>query len=142
MITGRCYCGAVSLHCDAKAQTVTYCHCDDCRRVTGAPVTAFAAVAKGETRLVADDPKIIQHICHSTGAERWFCGACGSPLKAWFSYLPDQDYLPLGILDQAPDLAPEHHCYVQSAMPWMTFDDGLPRSDDSGSDILGQAADD
>lgn len=140
MITGRCYCGAVSLTADTQAQTVTYCHCADCRRVTGAPVTAFAAVAKGNVQLESDTDAI-RHVTHTQGVERWFCGDCGSPLKAWFQYLPDQDYLPLGVLDQAPDLPPEHHCYVHSAMPWMNVDDGLPRSDDSGSEILQAATD-
>jgi hypothetical protein len=125
----------------SPAQTVTYCHCVDCRRVTGAPVTAFAAVAQGDTVLSAEDPSTIRHVSHTEGVERWFCGACGSPLKAWFGYLPDQDYLPLGLLDQAPELTPEHHCFIGSAMPWMKIDDALPRSRDSGADILGRASD-
>lgn len=143
MITGRCYCGAVRLSGKTTAQTVTYCHCGDCRRVTGAPVTAFAAVAKGKVELVAkDDPSAIGHVSLSENVKRWFCRLCGSPLKAWFAYLPVQDFLPLGILDQAPDLTPEHHCYAQHAMPWMNFDDGLPRLDGSGAGVLGSAADD
>lgn len=141
MITGRCYCGAVTIAADGPAQTVTYCHCADCRRVTGAPVTAFAAVAKGAVALSAESQGTIRHVSHSEGVERWFCGSCGSPLKAWFAYLPNQDYLPLGILDQAPDMPPEHHCYVGAAMPWLSLDDGLPRSDDSGSEFLEQKTD-
>lgn len=129
------------MQANTPAQTVTYCHCADCKRVTGAPVTAFAAVATGVVQLSAQAAGTIRHVSHNDGVERWFCGKCGSPLKAWFRYLPEQDYLPLGVLDQAPDLAPQHHCYVQSAMPWLNFDDGLPRSDDSGAETLGKAAD-
>ena len=141
MITGRCYCGAVSIAAQTKAQTVTYCHCDDCRRVTGAPVTAFAAFALDDVALAATEPDTIRHVSHTQGVERWFCGACGSPLKAWFTYLPDQAFLPLGVLDQAPDMSPRLHCFANDAMPWLKIDDDLPRAIDSGADILQSAAD-
>jgi len=42
-ITGRCYCGATTFHATEQPVAVAYCHCKDCRRVTGAPVAAFAA---------------------------------------------------------------------------------------------------
>lgn len=138
MITGRCYCGAVSIKAAALPQTATYCHCVDCRRVTGAPVTAFAAFARGEVTLSGGP---VSHISQSEGVERWFCTGCGSPLKARFAYLPDQTYVPLGVLDQADDMAPSLHCYAQSGMPWLIIQDDLPRVTDSGADVLQGAAD-
>ena len=43
MITGRCYCGKTTIRASRPPQMVAYCHCQDCRRATGAPVAAFAA---------------------------------------------------------------------------------------------------
>ena len=122
----------------SKAQTVTYCHCIDCRRITGAPVTAFAAVARGDVRVTGN----VSKVSHYEGVTRWFCADCGSPLMADFAYLPDQSYLPLGILDQAPEMAPSLHCWAEAGMPWLKIDDNLERASDSGSATLQAAADD
>ena len=43
VIAGRCYCGATTISATEAPQAIAYCHCGDCRRVTGAPVAAFAA---------------------------------------------------------------------------------------------------
>lgn len=43
VLTGRCYCGATTVQATLAPLTVAYCHCIDCRRVTGAQVAAFAA---------------------------------------------------------------------------------------------------
>ena len=55
---------------------------------------------------------------------------------ATYDYLPDQTYVPLGVLDQADTLAPQLHCHADSALPWLHIDDDLPRSAASGRDTL------
>ena len=73
---------------------------------------------------------------HVPGVRRWTCLTCGSPMVARFDYLPGQVYVPLGVLDQAPDLPPSHHCHAAAQMPWLHLIDDLPRSDASGRDRL------
>jgi len=34
-ITGQCYCGRTTIRTTQKPLAVAYCHCADCRRVTG-----------------------------------------------------------------------------------------------------------
>ena len=135
-ITGRCYCGAVSLRSGAAPLTVAYCHCYECRRWTGGPVGAFAAFRQGD---VAMSPSPGDGVSHVAGVTRWNCKACGSPLMATFDYLPGQVYVPLGILDQAEDLPPRLHCHAGSCYSWLQIDDGLQRSEKSGRDQLNKA---
>ncbi|NNE80460.1 MAG: GFA family protein [Silicimonas sp.] len=104
--------------------TVAYCHCRDCRRVTAAPVAAFAAFRNRDLRLIPERDKAKTV---TEGVSRWFCPDCGSQLMARFDYLPDQSYVPLGILDQADQLPPEVHCHAASALPWLHIDDALAR---------------
>ena len=134
-VTGRCYCGAVSIAATAPPQTVTYCHCEDCKRWTGAPAPAFAAFARISLNLMPEP----QPVSHAPGVKRWFCAACGSALAATFDYLPGQVYVPLGVLDQAADMPPSLHCHAGSALPWLHIDDDLPRADASGRNVLSTA---
>jgi len=135
-LTGRCYCGASSLLARAAPLTVALCHCTDCRRWTGAPVAAFAALDPGMVH-IAPDPG--PGLSVAEGVRRWTCPRCGSPLMAVFDYLPGQVYVPLGILDQAADLAPRVHSHADAALPWLHLDDGLPRAGGSARDTLGGA---
>ena len=132
-ITGRCYCGSVRITARALPQTVTYCHCADCRRVTASPLPAFAAFAEGAVTLT---PDLSAAKPVTPGVTRQFCPDCGSQLTARFDYLPGQTYVPLGVLDQASDLPPRLHCHAGSGMPWLHLDDNLPRAEDSGRALL------
>lgn len=134
-ITGRCYCGATRLSAPSRPQTVSYCHCSDCRRITGAPVAAFAAFARDDVTIT---PEPAQVSC-TNGVERRFCGTCGSPLAAWFDYLPGQVYVPVGILDQADDLAPDLHSHAESRLRWLHIQDDLDQNPGSARDVLAAA---
>ncbi|SFK82874.1 Uncharacterized conserved protein [Shimia haliotis] len=132
-ITGRCYCGAVLLRSDTPPATVAYCHCSDCRRWTGAPLPAFAALSTTDLHTSPDQGV---GVSHSKGVTRWNCTSCGSPLMARFEYLPNQVYVPLGLLDQAADLPPALHCHANAAYPWLHVDDDTPRITGTARDTL------
>ncbi|MDU8944568.1 GFA family protein [Ovoidimarina sediminis] len=133
-VSGRCYCGSVSVSADTAPRTVAYCHCADCRRLTGAPVAAFAAFLKGALRL-APEPAPAQQV--TKGVKRCFCPDYGSPLAATFDYLPGQVYVPLGLLDQADDLQPDEHCHDAARLSWLHIADDRPRSQGSARGRLG-----
>lgn len=133
VMTGRCYCGATALAVRSAPQTVVYCHCSDCRRVTGAPVAAFAAFAADDLEIHPDPGPFSAH----SGVDRWFCRDCGSPMAARFDYLPGQIYVPVGVLDQAAMLKPELHAHAESGLPWLHIDDTLTRvTGSSRTDLL------
>ena len=77
MLRGRCLCGAVSVEVEPKEEALHACHCEMCRRWTGAmlvavPVAADAFKAEGPVRTRAT----------SGWAERAWCDECGSSL--WY----------------------------------------------------------
>lgn len=134
-ITGRCYCGAVTVAAPVGPDTVTYCHCTDCKRWTGAAAPVFAGFERDALSL-SPEP---EPVSHAPGVTRWFCRSCGSALAARFDYLPGQLYVPLGVLDQTADLPPVLHCHAGAALPWLQIDDGLERAEASGRDTLNAA---
>lgn len=135
-ITGRCYCGALTISTQSQPQIVAYCHCSDCRRVSGAPVSAFAAFAPEDLNIMPDWPAPRSH---TLGVDRWFCPDCGSPIAARYDYLPDQIYVPIGLLDQADQFPPEMHSHAQAALPWLHLVDDLPRNSESARTDLSAA---
>ena len=41
LLTGKCLCGAVKYECEAEPESMQYCHCDTCRRVTGSAFNSY-----------------------------------------------------------------------------------------------------
>ena len=123
-ITGRCYCGGITLSAQKSPKTVAYCHCTDCRRITGAPVAAFAAF---EENAVQASPAWPVSKSFAPGVRRWFYPGCGSPLAAAFDYLPGQLYIALGLIDQAAELPPELDVHDGCRLPWLQIADNIPR---------------
>jgi len=137
VITGRCYCGGISLRSTQRPHTVAFCHCADCRRVTGAPVAAFAAF---DEAAVTFSPNEGRSVTVNPGVERLFCPDCGSPLAGRYDYLPGQIYISIGILDQAGELAPQLHAHASERLSWLHIDDGLERFETSSRTRLADAA--
>lgn len=132
-ISGRCYCGKTQFVAITSPQAVAYCHCVDCRRVTGAPVAAFAAFKEDA---ITFEPALGTPVSVSPGVRRWFCDGCGSPVAATYDYLPGQVYVGLGLIDQAADLPPGMHSHASSALPWLHIVDDVERNPGSGRDSL------
>lgn len=132
-LTGRCFCGKTAFRSDAPPMVVSYCHCSDCRRLSGAPVAAFAAFTHSA---VSFEPSLGDPVSHTPGVKRWFCTSCGSPLAAQYDYLPDQTYVPLGLIDQAGDLPPALHSHTGSQLAWLHIQDDLDRHVGSGRAAL------
>jgi len=128
-LTGTCNCGAVQFSVTEPFVGSTYCHCTRCQRRTGTGASANARVAasgfsvvRGEDRLRSWKPP--------EGAEKFFCGDCGS---AMFSRSgPEWVGVRLGVLDADPGIRPAARQYVAYAAVWEPVpDDGLPRHDES-----------
>jgi hypothetical protein len=130
-LTGACGCGAVQFEVTGPLVDPFYCHCTRCQRRTGTAASANARVASdafrivhGEERLRAWKPEV--------GAEKWFCGDCGSAL---FSRNPADASLVgvrLGALDSDPGIRPGAHQFVAYAAAWEPIpDDGLARYPDT-----------
>ena len=136
-LTGRCYCGAVTFQTSHPPLSVVYCHCTDCRRWTGSPVSVFAGF---DAQAVSAEPGFGTQISINPGVDRWHCPTCGARIAARYDYLPGQIYIPVGIFDQPSKLAPTIHAHVQNAVAWLPLDDGLPRAQGSARETLNAAS--
>lgn len=134
-LAGRCYCGACSISAGPLV-TASYCHCLDCRRWTGGPLAAFAAFAADTVRIQGP----ARQTSSAPDVRRQFCGECGSPLCGQFGYLPDQVYIPVGVLDDAAAIEPRMHSHFYASLPWLHVVDDLPRKAASARAVLNSHA--
>jgi hypothetical protein len=133
-LTGGCACGAVRYEITAPLQSAIYCHCTRCQRRTGTAASANAAAAPGSFHVVAGEDRL-RAWKPEGGAEKWFCGDCGSALFSRSIDGEERIGVRLGTLDQAPDVKPSLHQFVAYAAAWEPIpDDGLPRYPESRAD--------
>lgn len=121
--SGGCLCGAVRYRSESAPFRVTHCHCGDCRRISGAAFLTSVAFKTEDFVWSGEAPSRYRS---SEGAERAFCAKCGSTLGIIEHALPHWTQVTLGSLDRPQDVSPEDHIWVQSRLPWLKIDDGLP----------------
>ncbi len=130
-VTGACACGAVRFEVTAPFASALYCHCTRCQRRTGTAASANARVATESFRVLAGADRV-RCWKPETGAEKFFCGDCGSALYSRNPASPDVTGVRLGAIDGDPGIRPQGRQYVAYAASWEAIpDDGLPRSAES-----------
>jgi hypothetical protein len=124
LAVGGCRCGAVRVRASGQATDVIYCHCSDCRRSSGAPVSLFVGYRAEQV----DNERGVPKLCKSSpGSNRSFCSDCGTPLSYQEDRLPGEIYVPMGVFDDAKAYEPEMHEWVSQRFGWLDIRDGLPR---------------
>ncbi len=109
---GGCLCGAVRFVATGQPKWVAWCHCQSCRKHSGAPVSVFAAFER--TAYVVTKGGITK-FNSSPGTRRGFCGKCGSTLTCESDRLPTETHFHVGAFDQAARLPPTRHIPPRSA---------------------------
>jgi hypothetical protein len=116
-LSGRCSCGRVRVELAPPTLFASYCHCETCRRVHGAPFVAWTAVARDGFRVVSGRDAITEY-ASSPGVVRAFCRHCGSPIFYKGEMAPDRIYVPVAILD-ALDRPLDSHVSYEERAPWL-----------------------
>lgn len=122
---GQCFCGAVRFTVRGEPVGMGYCHCESCRRWSGAPVNAFTLWKPEALRVTrgADDIGTYNKTPHS---HRKWCKSCGGHL---YTAHPGLDLIDVyaAVMADFPYEACVHVHYPESVLP-MT--DGLPKLSD------------
>lgn len=128
--TGGCLCKSIRYEVD-RVFDVIYCHCNQCRRSSGAPVSLNAAVAGDAFRLTSGSPTVYPT---SASGSSYFCGKCGTGLYGEFvapshPLARDGRYFSIrvGTFDEPERIRPQIHQFVESMLSWFGTMDDLPR---------------
>lgn len=121
--TGGCLCGKVRWRAEGEPFHVNHCHCEMCRRASGAPIVTWATFPSSKVGF--DGPRVVRR--SSQIASRSFCGECGSPLTWQGDASPAEIDLTAGTFDDPSSLMPRDHLWTDSRVAWLTISDDLPR---------------
>lgn len=123
--TGGCMCGAVRFEAVGEPIIVTHCHCESCRRHSGAPLVTLVSFAADQVRFTRGERRIYRS---SPGVKRAFCGDCGATLT-WENESRDPPLIEfhIGSLDDPDARAPTVHVFHGERLAWFDTADRLPR---------------
>lgn len=126
--TGACLCGEFRFVARGEPLYRVYCHCEDCRRASGAPVSVLVGYKTEDVEYPGEQPKRYRS---SERVTRAFCGTCGGTVSYEDERLPGEIYLHLGLFDDPERLPPLAHSWHSQALGWLRIEDGLPRHEKS-----------
>ena len=104
-------CGAVSFDVRDAPTSFGACHCDMCRRWTGA---AFLGTTVPADRITFAGEGSIARIQSSDWAERAFCKTCGTGLwcRVTMDGAPDSYEIPIGLYDDPNGLSFDSEIFI------------------------------
>ena len=113
---GGCLCGAVRFRAKGSPKWVIWCHCQSCRKHSGAPVAAFAAFDESMVEMTKGQ---ITKFASSPGTRRGFCATCGSTLTCQGVQEPVELHFHIGAFDEPAKLPPTRDYFAEERLPWV-----------------------
>lgn len=113
---------------------IGYCHCESCRRATGAAAATHVGANLSDIEFVTGKLKLFES---SPGVRRGFCSDCGSSLTYDSDRYEHYMQIYIGSFDEPERLSPRAHVNCAERISWFNTEDELAHFDDSGDDGTG-----
>lgn len=124
-----CLCGGVKLSFEYVADSVSHCHCSMCRKFHGAAFATYGSVERDKLNIESGQDLVTSYDATEV-SRRSFCRICGSSLFFEHDATPDAVDIPLGLLDDEPEIRPIKHIFYRDRPQWSSaYDDDLPKFD-------------
>lgn len=125
-ITGGCMCGAVRYEAAGEPAYNALCHCESCRRASGAPMVGWALFEQDKVSITGTTVSYNS----SRDVQRQFCGTCGTGLFFLSaSVFPGKIDIQTATFDDPDALAPTACIQMADAPAWIGRVSDLPKFD-------------
>jgi hypothetical protein len=124
MMKASCLCGSVVFRVTSPFISASICHCTQCRKTHAGTGAAYGTCLKKDVEWISTK-KRVRRFASSERVRRGFCKDCGSPIYYYHKDFPNHIEISLGVLDDEPNLAPDHHLFVSSKPDWYDISDDL-----------------
>ena len=125
-----CLCGGIKLSYSGVIGPANYCHCEDCRRITGSAFNIGVRVGRKNLKLNAtSELKVYASIGAKGEIQRCFCGTCGSPIYTLHPSKPEFAWVKAGIINNPEVVKPAYENWTKDKVPWAIIN--VPESNQS-----------
>ena len=122
IITGECFCGAVTYSVDEPLRDARSCHCSRCRKAFSSQASAYAEVAPGSFHWQSGQ-ELLTTYASNEGFGLQFCRRCGSTLVGIFQ--GEVHGVTLGCVNGDPEVRIGRHIFVGSRAAWELLPEGI-----------------
>ncbi|KAI1738159.1 Mss4-like protein [Xylaria scruposa] len=141
ILRGSCLCGMIRFESKMLPESITICHCRECRKASGNPFLTFGlfhndyiqwfiASSSGTKNLLGGLTEGIKLTYYSDVAIRGWCPRCGTPLFMKYHCRPDGTSITMGLVDNEHIIgslpAVKEHIFLGDKAAWwdVSSDDG------------------
>lgn len=130
--SGHCLCGKYHFTAVGDPVWVAHCHCESCRRATGAPIVTYTGFLKTQVEFAPEPPEFAS----SPVVRRAFCDQCGSALTYTAQWCDDEVHLIRdNFVEPAAFAATRHVFFNEHHADFDCYDD-LPRYGNDSKAVL------
>jgi hypothetical protein len=122
---GGCLCGAIRYRWRGQPTSSVICHCNSCRRATGAPSVAWITFERSQFDFLSGQPQVYRS---SPDVIRRFCAACGSALSYEHANSAGSIDITSITLDQPNRFPPDREIWLEDRIPWEPLNPRIPHS--------------
>ncbi len=115
-LTGHCLCNSVRFELTGPHNWVGHCHCESCRRGSGAALVTFIGHPNGAWRWTGAEPV---SYTSSPGTVRQFCPTCGASVTFASDRYPDETHFHAALLEDPAAVSPNEIYHADERLPWM-----------------------
>ena len=123
LVDGGCLCAAVRYRVSGAPLATSICHCNSCRRASGAPSVAWVVLRTVDFAFVTGQPVTFRS---SPPVVRTFCGKCGTPMTYQHDASPGTIDVTTATLDVPERFAPLREIWLEHKLPWQPVNEALP----------------
>ena len=113
---GGCHCGRVRFLTEGTPKFVSRCHCNSCRKTTGAAFSTWVGYSADCVKWTGAAPAFY---ASSAGVKRGFCASCGTPLSYESDKWPGERHLLIGAFDDPRAFTPTGDFLKDEALAWV-----------------------
>lgn len=122
-LAGSCLCGAVEYLVKTEVKKFYFCHCEQCRKITGSSFASNILAKPSEITWISGS-KIIKRFDYP-GAKTYtkvFCSSCGSGLP-FLNQSGNTLFIPADSLDSSIGIKPDNNIFWGDKASW--YEEGV-----------------
>ena len=126
VLKGGCLCGAVRYEIHGAPMMVGHCHCEHCRKSSGAGHSTIAAYPESAVKMTGKLTHFKIKADSGMMADRGFCPTCGSWVIGSPESMAGVVAISVATLDDPEALSPQMRFYDKRRLSWDSVDPNLP----------------